>query len=286
MSTSVAVLDRELDALDSLDIPVQRGRPWRSRLIASAWPKVAAAVVVLALWQLLVLSHWRPQSVLPGPSPVLARLIQDARDPGFYVAVAVTLRRAVIGYGLALALGSVIGIGVARSRILRAAVGSAITGLQTMPSITWFPLAILLFQVSEAAIIVVVILGAAPAIANGLISGMDQIPPLLLRSGRVIGARQLSFYRYVMLPAALPAFIGGLKHAWAFAWRSLMAGELLVVAGHQPSLGWQLNTARKLTDAEGLLSTMIVILLIGMVIDAFFSVADRTIRRRRGLADA
>ena len=106
-----------------------------------------------------------------------------------------------------------------------------ITGLQTMPSIAWFPLAILLFQLSEGAITFVVVLGAAPSIANGLIAGVDHVPPVLLRAGHMMGARGLDKFRHVVLPASLPSFVGGLKQGWAFAWRSLMAGELLVTLG-------------------------------------------------------
>ncbi len=217
---------------------------------------------------------------------MLTRLFEDARDPGFYLAVAVTMRRAVTGYALAVLVGSILGLAVARTRILRAALGSVIAGLQSMPSIAWFPLAILLFQLSESAIIFVVVLGAAPAIANGLISGIDHIPPLLLRCGRVIGARGLNLYRHVILPAALPSFTSGLKQGWAFAWRSLMAGELLVIVGNHPSLGVRLQFAREFSDAEGLLSAMIVILLIGMMVDAAFAVAGRAVRRNWGLSDA
>ena len=96
-------------------------------------------------------------------------------------------------------------------------------------------------------------LGAAPSIANGLISGVDQIPPMLLRAGRVLGARGLALYRHVILPAALPSFVGGLKQGWAFAWRSLMAGELLVIIAGDSSLGVRLQFARELSDAAGLI---------------------------------
>src|SRR5207302_11413426 len=116
---------------------------------------------------------------------------------------------------------------VARAPLLPQAVGTANLGLQSMPSIASFPLAILLFQLSERAITFVVILGAAPAIAAGLLGGVDHVQPLLVRVGRVMGAPGLRLYRYVVLPAALPSFVGGLKQGWAFAWRSLMAGELL-----------------------------------------------------------
>ena len=251
---------------------------------SALWPKVAAAGLVLAAWQLVAWSGWRPDYVLPGPVPVIERLLQDLRQPDFLIGVVVTLRRALAGYLVAAAIGSALGIMVARIRILRKAIGSAILGLQSMPSIAWFPLAILLFQLSEGAILFVVILGAAPAIAGGLLSGIDHVQPLLVRVGRVMGARGLTLYRHVVLPAALPSFVGGLKQGWAFAWRSLMAGEIIGIVSHQPSLGQQLQFARDFADAQQLLALMIVIFLIGITIDSLFGALDRSIRIRWGLA--
>jgi NitT/TauT family transport system permease protein len=155
--------------------------------------------------------------------------------------------------------------------------------LQTMPSIVWFPLALLLFQLSERAIIFVVVMGAAPSIANGLIGGVDHVPPILIRAGNVLGARGFTLLRSVILPAALPGYIGGLKQGWAFAWRSLMAGELLVIIGSKPSLGVRLDFARQLSDTPLLIAYMIVILIIGIIVDAIFGIADRRLRARRGL---
>src|SRR5438309_160886 len=259
-------------------------RRMRGRVVWSAlWPKVAAAGLVVAAWQLVAWSGWRPDYVLPGPVPVIERLLQDLRQPDFLIGVVVTLRRALAGYLVAAAIGSALGIMVARIRILRKAIGSAILGLQSMPSIAWFPLAILLFQLSEGAILFVVVLGAAPAIAGGLLSGIDHVQPLLVRVGRAMGARGLTLYRHVVLPAALPSFVGGLKQGWAFSWRSLMAGELIANLGNRPSLGARLQFAREFSDAEGLLATMIVILVIGMLVDGIFGLVDGTIRKRRGL---
>jgi len=173
---------------------------------------------------------------------------------------------------------------VSQSRLLRRAIGSIITGLQSMPSIAWFPFAILVFKLSEAAILFVIVLGAAPAIANGLIAGVDHIPTILLRAGKVLGARGLSAWRHVVLPAALPSFVSGLKQGWAFAWRSLMAGELLVMIASRPSIGFRLDNARELSDAVGLLAMMLVVLLIGILIDSLvFGTVERRIRRNRGL---
>ncbi|MEZ5249430.1 MAG: ABC transporter permease subunit [Ilumatobacteraceae bacterium] len=159
-----------------------------------------------------------------------------------------------------------------------------ITGLQTMPSIAWFPLAILLFRISEQAILFVVVLGAAPSIANGIIAGVDSVPPLLRRVGRTLGASGFRLDREVVVPAAMPTVVTGLKQGWAFSWRSLMAGELLVLVPGTTSVGARLQFAREFSDAEGLIATMIVILVIGILVDSLvFGRLERAVLSRRGL---
>ncbi|HEY7598555.1 MAG TPA: ABC transporter permease [Candidatus Limnocylindrales bacterium] len=279
-------LATELRGIDNLELPL---RPRRARLAAAwsaLWPKLAAIGLALGIWQVVVWLRLRPEYVLPGPLAVLDRLASDLLASELPRAVLITLQRAGLGFALALAIGSLVGLAIVRSALLRSAVASLITGLQTMPSIAWFPLAILLFGLTETAIMFVVVLGAAPSIANGLIYGVDHIPRVLLRAGRVLGARGLAAYRHVILPAALPSFVGGLKQGWAFAWRSLMAGELLVIIAAQPSIGVRLQFARELSDALGLLSTMLVILAVGIVVDLLvFGTLDRAIRRRWGLIE-
>ncbi|HNE88423.1 MAG TPA: ABC transporter permease, partial [Actinomycetota bacterium] len=240
--------------------------------------------LVLGAWQIVVWSGWRPEYVLPGPIPTLQAVWEMMGTDRFWSAIATTLTRAVAGFALALLIGTTIGVLVARVRPLRLAVGALITGLQTMPSISWFPLAILLFGINEQAILFVVVLGAAPSIANGVISGIDQVPPAFWRLGRVLGAGPFAMYRNIILPAALPGYVSGLTQGWAFAWRSLMAGELLVIIAERPSLGAQLEFARQLAKAPQLLGTMLVILVIGMLVDGLFSSASRRMRERRGLA--
>jgi NitT/TauT family transport system permease protein len=279
-------LEQEIEGLDALDVPIVEP-PRRLRAAWDAtWPKLAAVAIVLALWQLTVLSGWRPTYVLPGPARVFAELGDGIVTAKFWAAVATTLRRAVTGFALAIAIGTALGVVVSRSRVLRRAFGSFITGLQSMPSIAWFPFAILVFKLSESAILFVVVLGASPSIANGLVNGIDHIPPLLLRAGRVLGARGLASLRHVVLPAALPGYVAGLKQGWAFSWRSLMAGELLVIIETRPALGSQLQFARELSDAPGLLALMLVVLSIGILIDGLvFAAIEQRIRRRRGLVE-
>jgi NitT/TauT family transport system permease protein len=281
-----SALDADLAGLDRLDLPLSPARTRLGAMWTTAWPKIAALLAVLAAWQLLVLSGWRPDYVLPSPVAVFERLAADLTGHDLPIAIVITLRRAALGFGLALVIGVTIGIAIVSSRRLRLAAASLVTGLQTMPSIAWFPFAILAFGLTESAILFVVVLGAAPSIANGLIAGVDQIPRLILRAGRVLGARGWAWYRHVILPAALPSFVAGLKQGWAFSWRSLMAGELLVIIAAQPSIGVRLQFARDLADAPALIATMLVVLIIGIAVDALvFGTLERTIRRRWGLAE-
>jgi NitT/TauT family transport system permease protein len=272
--------------LQSPDVALHVPRPARrsaARIWSGVWPKLGAVLLTLVIWQLVVWSGWKPESAFPGPWSVLRRLAVDLQHPDFYVAIGVTLRRAAFGYAIAAVGGFGVAMLIARIRLLRRAVGSLLVGLQSMPSIAWFPLAILLLERSEGAITVVVLMGAAPAIAAGLLAGMDHVHPQLVRVGRAMGAEGLSLYRHVVLPAALPAFVGGLKQGWAFAWRSLMSAELLVAATNQTSIGQQLQAARNLPDTQQLLVLMIVIFVIGIVIDSLFGTLDRAIRQRWGL---
>jgi NitT/TauT family transport system permease protein len=282
--------DQALRGLDSLELPPgpDPGRRAR-RTWAALWPKALAIVLVLAVWELVALSGWK-QYVLKGPGPVFAALWDQAFHPGpnnpsLWGIIGNTLQTAVLGYALALLIGTVAGALVSRIPPLRAAVGSIISALTTMPSIAWVPFAIILFGQSTSAILFVVILGAAPSIAGGLITGVDYTPPLLLRAGRTMGLRGYALYRFLILPASLPAYIAGLKQGWAFAWRGLMAGELVVqIIGHF-TIGQQLSVDQQSLDFAGASSMLIVILVIGLGVDTVFAKIDLAVRRRRGLLD-
>lgn len=262
----------------------RRTKPLLVRAWQAAWPKLVAITIALAIWQAVVsLGGWPPW-VLPGPSEVLPRLARELQSGAVFESLAITMRRALLGFSLAVVVGSAIGMVLTTSKLLRDGCMSLLTGLQTMPSVAWFPLAILLFSLSEASILSVVMLGAAPSVAVALVSSYEHVPPLWIRAGRSLGAHGWSLYRHVVIPAILPGFVTGLKQAWAFAWRSLMAGELLVIIGNQPSLGVRLQYAREFSDAQGLLAWMLVVLLIGISIESLvFAKLEATLRERRGL---
>ncbi len=185
-------LDTELAGLDALDRPIAAHPGLARRTWRGLWPKLAAIAIGVLAWQAVVWSGWKPEYALPGPVAVFGTLADEVNDAGLQEAILITLRRGILGFALAVVIGVLLALAVVRFKPLRTAIGAFISGIQTMPSIAWFPLAILLFQLTEQAILFVVILGAAPSIANGLISGVDQIPRVLLRAANVMGAQRAS----------------------------------------------------------------------------------------------
>lgn len=254
-------------------------------VLASLWAKALALLVVLGAWQLVCLSGWKSSVVLPSPAAVGATLWQQLHDAVLWQAVSTTMMRAVIGFGLSLLIGTVIGSVLSRNKLLRNTFGPLITGLQTMPAIAWFPFAIIFFGLNTSAILFVIVIGAAPSVALGVISGADHIPPLQLRAAKTMGLKRFALYRHVILPASLPTFVSGLRQGWAFAWRSLMAGELVVMVAGTASIGVLLENAQNMSDMPLAIAVMIVVLVIGIIVDSVFGVADRQIRRYWGLVD-
>lgn len=263
--------------------PARRGAV-RS-LLALVSAKLFAVAVVVAAWQLVYLSEWKPSVVLPSPATVAATLWQQLGHAMLWEAIWTTMGRAVTGFALAVAIGATLGAAISRITLLRIAFGPIITGLQTMPAIAWFPFAIIFFGLDNSAILFVIVIGAAPSVAIGVIAGADHIAPLQLRAAKSMGLRGFRLYRYVILPASLPMCVTGLRQGWAFAWRSLMAGELVVMVADTTSIGVLLENAQNLSDMPLAIAIMIVILVIGIAVDAAFSVTDREIRRRWGLID-
>src|SRR5438105_1883072 len=269
-TTATSSTDRLISGLDNLEVDLPQPPSKTGQIWSAAWPKLTAAAIAVLGWQLIVWSHWKPDYILPGPVPVFRAFWRGLLHGSLVHATAITMNRAASGYLASVVIGTLLGVVVAESRVVRSGIGSLITGLQTMPSTAWIPLAVALFQLSEGAIFFVIVIGSVPAVANGVISGVDNAPPVLLRAGRVLGAKGLDRYRHIVLPAALPGFVAGLKQGWAFAWRSLMAGELIVIIAHRPSLGVTLQQSRELNDYPTMMAAMVAILIIGLVLDSVF----------------
>jgi NitT/TauT family transport system permease protein len=238
----------------------------------------------LLIWALLSrIGPW-PHWLFPGPGAVLASLVALLGDGRLGAAVLRSLGRLAQGYTLSIAIGVPLGVGMGRSAWLRAALRPVVIGLQALPSICWLPLAILWFGLSEAAILFVVLMGSLLAVAIATEDAVAGVDPILLRAAGTLGIRGPRFHLGVLLPAALPGILTGLKLGWSFAWRALMAGELLFVSG---GLGQLLQTGRELLDPALVMAVMVAIVAIGTTVDrALFRHLELRVRRRWGLLEA
>jgi NitT/TauT family transport system permease protein len=285
MAITESELARLEAGLDALETPAAAHRPAMRRMLSATWPPVVAVVVLIALWQVVAMLHIKPAELLPSPGDVARTLGTQWRGGHVSEVVWNSLRRAAVGYAAALALGTAVGLLLSRFRLFRRAIGPLLSSLQSLPSVAWVPLAILWFGLSDGAIYFVVIMGAFPSISNGLLAGIDQIPPLLLRVGDMMGARGIARYRHIVLPAALPGYLAGLKQAWSFSWRSLMAAELIAQSPELGlGLGQLLHNGQDLLDMSLVLVAIGLILAVGIAVELLaFGPLDRAVRRRRGL---
>jgi NitT/TauT family transport system permease protein len=281
-SEDLRSLEAGLDRLQtSADRPSSR---WR-RITASVLPPVIFVAILIVIWQLYVVIASPRPDIVPGPLDVLGAL-GDAWESGrLQEAVVTSLERGIVGFLIAIIVGTPIGLLLAEVRPIRRAVGPIISGLQVLPSVAWVPAAIIWFGLSDATVYFVILMGAIPSIVNGLIAGVDQVPPQLRRVGQVLGASRWQLATAVILPAALPGYLAGLKQGWAFSWRSLMAAEIIAMGGTIGfGLGSMLQQSRELADLAGVLGTILVILFIGILIELlFFGPLERRMLQRRGL---
>jgi NitT/TauT family transport system permease protein len=273
-----------LDALDaSPNLPDAPG-PGRV-FLRSVLPPLVFLALLVGVWELAYLAELKPSYVLPSPGDVAQKFWETVQDGKAAEAVWTSLTRGAVGFAMSLVIGTLLGLAMWWSRWLRAAIGPIVSGLQSLPSVAWVPAAIIWFQLSNAAIYTVVLLGAVPSIANGLLGGMKQVPPLFDRVGRVLGLSALGRIRFVLLPAALPGYLGGLRQGWAFAWRSLMAAELITYSPKLgQGLGQLLNIGRELSQMSLVITAITLILVVGVAIELLvFAPLERRVLNRRGL---
>lgn len=250
------------------------------------WKRVAAKLVffflLLGVWQTIYMLRVVPPYLFPGPADVFLKLVELARSGDLFESIWLSMKRMFLGYGISVVGGLTIGVLAARSWIFKETVGSLILSLQSLPSIVWLPLALIWFGLGEGAILAVLILGALFSIAVATEGAIRNVPPIYLKVGRVMGARGYVFAKDILFFAALPELIGGLKLGWTFAWRSLMAAEL--IRQDVFGVGRLLETGRSLNDVALMLAAIISILVIGLTVDGLvFGTLERKIRVRYGL---
>ncbi len=239
---------------------------------------------LIGLWQLVVNMEIWPRYLLPGPRDVFDSLRDNVGNGVLPHAMRSTMQRLAVGYAIAFAIGMVIGIAIGTWRWVDETVGSLVLGLQSLPSITWQPLAIVWFHLSERAILFVVVMGSIFAISISARDGVRNIPVLQKRTAQTFGARRLQLYRYVIIPGMLPSLVQGLKLGWSFAWRSLMAAELIFVT---IGLGHLLSVGRDFNDMNIVIAVMLVIIAVGLAVDrVVFGTVEAWVQDRWGLSQA
>ncbi len=226
------------------------------------------------------LKIWKPY-VFPAPLTVLQSLIELTADSTLLIAILASARRIIVGYFISMAIGVALGLTLVRFKQIDEQVSSLIVGMQTLPSICWLPFAILWYGLNESAIIFVIAIGSTFAVAIAIESGMKNVNPLFIRAAKTMGATGFKAYWNVIIPASLPSVLSGLKQGWSFAWRALMAGEMLLAT---KGLGQILMVGRELADISQVVAVMIVIILLGVTVDKLvFGRLEANVRHKWGL---
>jgi NitT/TauT family transport system permease protein len=240
--------------------------------------------VLLGSWFLLVKLKVWPPYVFPSPQGVAEALWTGFADHSFWIAIGVSMKRMLLGYSLSVILGMVLGLSVASNKFLEETVGGLLVSLQSLPSICWLPLAVLWFGLTEKAILFVVVMGSLLSVTIAMETGRQQMPKIYGMAGRNLGARGFQLFWHVLLPASLPYIVSGLKQGWAFAWRSLISGEMIFVS---LGLGQLLMMGRDLNDMSQVIAVMILIVAIGYIVDGLvFKTIERRLQQKWGLTPA
>lgn len=197
------------------------------------------------------------------------------------IAILVSLKRVIIGYSVSVVLGLILGVFLVKFKFLDNNFTPLILGLQTLPNICWLPFAILWYGLNESSIIFVIIIGSIFSIVISVESSIKNINPIYVKAARTLGAKGLKIYTNVILPASLPGIVSGLKQGWSFAWRALMAGEMLSATN---GLGQILMMGRALGDISQVVAIMLVIIIIGLIVEKMiFGKIERSIRNKWGI---
>jgi len=247
---------------------------------------VANIVLFLAafvgIWQLVfTLGIW-PKVSMPSPAMVAESFVQLIQNITLITSIGMTMWRLAIGFAISITIGVGIGLAMVKFTGFGKTMSSFAVGLQSFPSVAWVPFAILLIGLNDFGILFVVVMSSVFSVMISTYSGINNIPPIYIRAARNMGARGLSLFRYVMIPAATPSLIVGIKQAWSFAWHALIGAEILIAAS--VGLGHILLVGREFQLMDQIIASMITIFAIGLLFDRLvFSKLEDKVRDRWGL---
>lgn len=238
--------------------------------------------VFIGIWQLAYLSGIWPKVSLPSPLLVLESFVELIQDNSLLVSIGITLYRLLIGFAASIAIGVGIGLAMVKFTGFGKTMSSFAIGLQSFPSVAWVPFAILLIGLNDVGILFVVIMSSVFSVMMSAYSGIRNIPPIYLKAARNMGAKGFSLFRYLMIPAATPALIIGIKQAWSFAWHALVGAEILMAASI--GIGHIMLIGREFQLMDQIIASMIIIFALGMIFDKIiFAKLEDKVREKWGL---
>ncbi|PFA67286.1 ABC transporter permease [Bacillus sp. AFS015802] len=247
----------------------------------TALKRIIFFAVIIGLWESGSRFGLWTEVVLPSPTSVFDALFTGIADQTLIIDLMASFKRLFIGLGISLIIGTSIGVLLAKSKTADDTLGSLLLAFQSVPSIVWLPLAIMWFGLNEKAVIFVVILGGTFVMALNIRMGIKNVSPLYLKAAQTMGSRGLDLFIRVIFPASIPYVVTGSRLAWAFAWRALMAGELLSTG---PGLGYTLRYASDFGDMSLVIAVMIIIGVIGAIVDQLlFQRIEKSVIKRWGL---
>ncbi len=242
---------------------------------------LAFYIFLLTAWQSLYSFGAVADYLFPSPLQVARRLWELGSDGLLWPSVQATLVRMAVGFVTAALIGLFIGVLMGMSKLVNRCLSSLFLGLQTLPTAAWVPVSLLIFGIKEQGIYFVILMSAAPAIAIATSDGIVRIPPIYIRAAKTLGTSRLAMPKTVILPAAMPSIVTGLKLGWTLGWHGAVSAELIKST---VGLGFLLYMGRELNDASQVLAIMLVTILVGLLLDRFaFGVVERKIQRRWGL---
>lgn len=240
-------------------------------------------MVVIILWEMVYRLGFWPDFMFPSPVMVFNTLKAGFAEGTYSLALVFSLKRLVIGYSIAIVLGIGIGILLTVSKTIDETFGALILSFQSVPSVVWLPLALLWFKMGEQAIIFVVVIGGIWNMIINSSAGIKNVDSELIKCGKNLGFKGLKLFRKIIIPASIPQIITGMRLAWAFCWRGLMAAEIL---GTGKGLGQILMWGRDMGNMSTVLSIMFIIAFTGLITDnLIFKKVEDSIYKKWGLAN-
>jgi NitT/TauT family transport system permease protein len=238
--------------------------------------------ILTGIWQLIFSLGIFPKISLPSPAMVAQSFAILLANATLITSIGMTMWRLVISFSISIFLGIGVGLLMVRFRSFGKTMSSFAVGLQSFPSIAWVPFAILLIGLNDFGIFFVVIMSSIFSVMTSTYSGIGNIPTIYLRAAENMGAKGLSLFRFVMIPAATPSLIVGIRQAWSFAWHALIGAEILIAAS--VGLGHILLVGREFQLMDQIIASMIIIFAIGFLVDrVVFNKLEDKVRHRWGL---